>query len=45
MVVVAFNACVRDVSRRRLLDHISDVSDSILGYFLLTHMISDLFIF
>jgi hypothetical protein len=35
---VAFNACVRYVYRRRLFDHISDVSDSILGCSLLTYM-------
>jgi hypothetical protein len=36
--VAAFNACVRYVYRRRLFDQISDVSDSILGCFLLTYM-------
>jgi hypothetical protein len=34
---VAFNACVRYVYRRRLFDHISDVSDSILSCSLLTY--------
>jgi hypothetical protein len=37
-LTVAFNACVRYVYRRRLLDHISDVSDSILGCSLPTYM-------
>jgi hypothetical protein len=38
-LTVAFNAyCVRYVYRRRLFDHISDVSDSILGCSLLTYM-------
>jgi hypothetical protein len=37
-LTVAFNACVRYVCRRRLFDHISDVSDSILGCSLLTYM-------
>jgi hypothetical protein len=36
-LTVAFNACVRYVYHRRL-DHISDVSDSILGCFLLTYL-------
>jgi hypothetical protein len=35
---VAFNACVRCVYRRRIFDHISDGSDSILGCSLLTYM-------
>jgi hypothetical protein len=35
-LTVAFNACVKYVYRRRLFDHISDVSDSILGCSLLT---------
>jgi hypothetical protein len=33
-LTVALNACVRYVYRRRLLDHIFDVSDSIMGCFL-----------
>jgi hypothetical protein len=37
-LTVAFNACVRYGYRRRLFDHISDVSDSILGCSLLTYM-------
>jgi hypothetical protein len=37
-LTVAFNACVRYVYRRRLFDHISDFSDSILGCSLLTYM-------
>jgi hypothetical protein len=37
-LTVPFNACVRYVYRRRLFDHLSDVSDSILGCFLLTYM-------
>jgi hypothetical protein len=37
-LTVAFNACVRYIYRRRLFDHISDVSDSILGCSLLTYM-------
>jgi hypothetical protein len=37
-LTVAYNACVRYVYRRRLFDHISDVSDSILNCFLLTYM-------
>jgi hypothetical protein len=37
-LTVAFNACVRSFYRRRLFDHISDVSDSILGCSLLTYM-------
>jgi hypothetical protein len=39
-LTVAFNVCVRYVYRRRLFDHISDVSDSILGCSLLTYMFS-----
>jgi hypothetical protein len=35
-LTVAVNACVRYVYRSRLFDHISDVSDSILGCSLLT---------
>jgi hypothetical protein len=35
-LTVAFHACVKYVYRRRLFDHISNVSDSILGYSLLT---------
>jgi hypothetical protein len=35
---VTFNACVRYVYRRRLFDHISDVSDSILGCSFLTYI-------
>jgi hypothetical protein len=35
---VTFNACVRYAYRRRLFDHISDVSVSILGGSLLTYM-------
>jgi hypothetical protein len=38
-LTVAFNACVRYVYRGRLFDHISDVSDSMLGCSLLTYMI------
>jgi hypothetical protein len=37
-LMVAFNTCVRYVYRRRLFDHITDVSDSILGCFLLTYV-------
>jgi hypothetical protein len=37
-LTVAFNACVRYVYRKRLFDHISDVSDLILGCSLLTYM-------
>jgi hypothetical protein len=37
-LTVVFNACVRFVYRRRLFDHISDVSDLILGSSLLTYM-------
>jgi hypothetical protein len=37
-LTVAFNACVRYVYHRRLFDHISDVSDSILSCSLLTYM-------
>jgi hypothetical protein len=37
-LTVAPNAFVRYVYRRRLFDHISDVSDSILGCSLLTYM-------
>jgi hypothetical protein len=37
-LTVAFNACVRYVYCRRLFDHISDVSDSILGCSMLTYM-------
>jgi hypothetical protein len=37
-LTVAFNACARYVYRRTLFDHISDVSDSILGCSLLTYM-------
>jgi hypothetical protein len=37
-LTVAFIACVRYVYRRRLFNHISDVSDSILGCSLLTYM-------
>jgi hypothetical protein len=35
---VSLNACVRYVHRRKIFDHISDVSDSILGCSLLTYM-------
>jgi hypothetical protein len=35
---VAFNVCVNYVYRRRLFDHTSDVSNSILGSSLLTYM-------
>jgi hypothetical protein len=38
-LTVAFNACVMNVYRRRLFDHISNVSDSILGCSLLTYMV------
>jgi hypothetical protein len=37
-LTAAFNACVRYVYRRMIFDHISDVSDSILGCSLLTYM-------
>jgi hypothetical protein len=37
-LTVAFNGCVRYVHRRRVCDHISDVSDSILDFSLLTFM-------
>jgi hypothetical protein len=37
-LTVAFNACVRYVYCKRLFDHISDVSNSILSCFLLTYM-------
>jgi hypothetical protein len=36
---VVFNACVRYVNERRLLGHISDVLDSILGCSLLTYVV------
>jgi hypothetical protein len=39
-LTVAFYACVRYVYRRRLFDHISDVSDSILGCSLFTYYIT-----
>jgi hypothetical protein len=37
-LTVVFNAYVRNVYRRRFFDHISHVSDSILGCFLLAYM-------